>query len=291
MTKHTGSEKGKCPNCGTAISESVQYCPTCMTDVDSPNVRICRIPDNIDALNKRFDAAKRRSVKDGYVKEFVALQDITKKDSGVVVSMPPSMARKMIEDPNQLYNNYEELVGSSSRIPAAGDNDRHRSAVGAILFGSYAKSIRYGLLSLTEYGLPTYGLVHCRLRAVAIEKRTSFLESNSYTFCEDQELVPGSKLPLGFRACWNNRDRLILCKLGDRLASGQKKHDWQALLVESDGQNRKNDDFIEAHIYGPFDRHAIESMVSHEATDLGRGERLDLDIALHEFAKFQGQLR
>ncbi len=259
-----------------------------MIDVGTPNVRACRTPDNLKALNQRFNAAKRWADKEGYAKEFVALQNLTKEKSGVVIAMPPSIARKLIEDPRSLYSNYEELVGSNSRIPAAMDHDRHRSAVGGILFGSYAKSIRYGVISLTEYGPPTYGPVHCRLRAVAIEKRTSFLESNSYTFCKEHGLAPGDKLPLGFMACWKTRDRLLLSKLGHRLASGQKKSDWQALLVKTDGKNRKDDDFIEALIYGHFDRNAIESMVSLEGAELSRQEKLDMDLALHEFKNFRG---
>ena len=221
----------------------------------------------------------------GCSKEFVALEDVVKERSSVVVSMPAGVARNLFENPDSLYVNYDRLVGANLRRPADPDNDRRRCAVGGVLFGSYADSIIYGALSLTGDGLPTYGAVHCRLRSVAIDKRTSFLGTNSYRFIQEHGIVAGDDLPVGWTACWRDRHMLVLAKLVDRLSAGQTESDWQEFLIYSDGQNRENDEFVEAHIYEGFDRNAIESMVAPTGKKLSKEERLDRELAISAFKR------
>lgn len=283
MTSPVISPQETCSKCGAFLSATERHCHTCKADAGAPNVRRCRTEENLEALVARFDAARTRVNAIGCSKEFSNLEDIVKEKSGVVVSMPAGVARNLFEDPNFLYTNREQLVGANARKPATPDNDRHRCAVGALLFGSYADHIVYGALSLTKEGLPTYGDVHCRLRSVTIDKRTSFLEMNSYKFIQDHRIVPGDNLPVGCTACWEDRHSLVLAKLADHLSTGQTESDWQAILIQSDGQNRENDDFVEAHIYEGFDRNAIESLAAATGKKLSRSEKLDLDLAIHQF--------
>jgi hypothetical protein len=234
-------------------------------------------------LAARVDEARVRVGALGYSKEFGELETVVKKRSGVVVTMPAATARQLFEDPKSLYANYERLVGSRARRPANCEDDRRRSAVAALLFGSYADDIIYGVLSLTNEGLPTYGDIHCRLRSVTIDRRTSFLETNSFRFVQDHRLAPGEALPLGRAACWEDRHCLVLAKLADRLSAAQTESDWQALLIHSDGLNRENDDFVEAHIYEGFDRHAVESVVAVSGRKLRKEQALDRDLAVFAF--------
>lgn len=280
-----------CSECGAPLSATMRHCPTCRTDAGAPNVRRCRTDENLKALAARFDTARARASANGCSKEFIALEDMVKEKSGVVISMPARLVAKLFEDPNSLYANYEQLVGANIRKPADFDNDRHRCAVGALLFGIYADSIIYGALSLTADGLPTYGTVYCRFRSVAIDKRTSFLETNSYRFVRDHRILAGDKLPVGYTACWKYRHSLVLAKLADHLSAGQNQSDWQALLIQSDGQNRENDDFVEAHIYEGFDRNAIESFVPIPSKKLRRDEKLDLDIAISKLNSLRGKTK
>ena len=280
-----------CSVCGAPLSATIRHCPTCRTDAGAPNVRRCRTDENMKALAVRFDDAKTQASAKGCLTEFCTFSDLIEKRSGVVVSMPAGVARNLFEDPNLLYANYDRLVGANLRRPADIDNDRHRCAVGGVLFGSYANSIIYGTLSLTEDGLPTYGAVHCRLRSVAIDKRTSFLEMNSYKFVHDHGIVAGDRLPAGYAACWRHRHSLVLAKLADRLSAGQTESDWQEMLIHSDGQNRENDDFVEAHIYEGFDRNAIESMIATTSKKLSRADKLDIDIAISKFNLLRGKTK
>jgi len=280
-----------CSTCDAPLSPTLRHCPTCTADAGAPNVRACLSDDNRKALAARFADAESRTSAKGCSKELCTLSDLVEKQSGVVVCMSAGMARSLFEDPNILYANYERLVGANARKPKVPDNDRHRCAVGGSLFGSYANYIFYGALSLTEKGLPTYGAVHCRLRSVTIDKRTSFLETNSYRFVREHSIIPGDKIPAGYTASWEDRHLLVLAKMADRLSTGQTESDWQAILIHSDGQNKENDDFVEAHIYESFDRNAIECLVEATGKKLSRSERLDLDLAMNEFKRLWGKTK
>ncbi len=283
MASQAPSPQYICSVCESPLIATKRHCPTCKNDAGVPNVRACRTDENLKALVARFETAKSLSTTNGVTKEFLDFEDLLKKESNVIISMSARMARNLFEDPKLVYLNYETLVKASVRNPANLENDQHRCAVGAILFGNYAKKIVYGTLSLTENGLPTYGNVHCQLRHVAIDKRTSFLETNSFKFIQEHGILPGKSLPVGYMACWDDRHRLVLAKLARRLSTGQTKSDWQEMLIQTDGQNRQNDDFVEAHIYESFDQNAIESFKVNPDKKLNRHDKLDLDILISKF--------
>ncbi len=288
MAAPATNSKATCPECGASLSATMRHCPTCRSDAGAPNVRRCRTDENLKALVARFDDAKARTSANNCEKEFSDLADMVEKKSGVIVAMPAQLAMALLQDPNLLYMNYEELVGANVRMPADFDNDRQRCGTVGVLFGTYGKHITYGALSLTEEGLPTYGDVHCRLRSVTIDKRTSFLETNSYRFVREHSIIPGDKLPAGYMACWQNRHILVLTKLADRLSTGQTESDWQALLIQSDGKNRQNDDFVEAQIYENFNRNAIESMVATTGKTLKKADKMFFKLAVSEFKRLGG---
>jgi hypothetical protein len=212
------------------------------------------------------------------------LSDVVKRASGVVVAMPSGIALLLASDPRNVYENIETLVGAGARQAPPLEHDKHRKSVSGVLFGTYGDKLRYGILSLDGSGLPTYGDVSCRLRAVAISDRTSFLELNSYTFVNQHGIVPGTPIPVGYRAVWDNCDSLVLVKLSSRLAKGQGVAEWQRLMCYSDGKDRKNDDFIEAHIYDGFTIDAIEGMVDVKRKR-DRSVAIEVKLALDRFSK------
>jgi len=274
-----------CTECKSPISASLRCCPTCKADLGAPNVRLCKSDENSNALNARYQNACKKATSEKCLKTFKELEEAIKKNSVVVITMPASVARNLFENPVYLYNNYENLVGANIRTPAVFNDDRQRSVVGACLFGSYANCIVYGALSLATEGLPTYGELCCRLKNKAIEKRTSFLETNSFKFVEEHNITASKGLPLGYMACWEQRHLLVLIKLAERISDGQTESEWQELLIQSDSQNRKNDDFIEAHIYDNLNRYAVEAVVQCRSKKLNKAQQLDIDLAIESFNK------
>jgi hypothetical protein len=282
--QHLGPED-PCPACGGKLSPSERCCRTCKYDAGAPNVRECGTPAERKALKERLARAEQEARRKKCDQEFNNLSNTLKERSGVVVAMPASVARSLVSRPGEAYVGYETLVGSGVRSAALPSDDRHRSAIVGVLFGTYGRELTYGVLSLDESGLGTYGEICCRLRPVAIQHRTSFLEYNSYAFVDRHGLKPGSSVPCGFRAVWDNRHHLALAKLTPLLHSQQGLAEWQRLLVKTDGINRQNDDFVEAHIYESFDVAAVETMLTTPGKRLSKEQKLDARIAIDLFKK------
>jgi hypothetical protein len=274
-----------CPRCRTRIGGAERYCLTCRKDLGAPNVRECSSPAERSAVNRRATQSETRARFRKCSHELDNFSQLLKKHSGVVVSMPAAIALTLVSDPRSVFANYETLAEAGLRKPAEPQHDRQRAAVAGILFGSYAKQIRYGILSLTETGLPTYGEVCCHLRSVAIEDRTTFLEWNSYTFVSLKDIRAEMSVPVGHRAVWDNRHLLALAKLGERVSRGQGRAEWEKLMFQTDTNDRSKDDFIEAHIYDSFGIDAVEAMTQVSGKRLDRHTSVMARMAVDLFRK------
>ncbi len=263
-----------CPVCGAAAIESLRNCPACQHDLGFPNVRAAESLDEVVALKARFAEASDVASRRGIDPEFADFVTAVDSDSHVVVAVPAFYAREFLSNPRTIYTNYESLVGAGVRTPASFQDDSHRQTVSAKLFGSYAPEIRYGVLSLNGVGLKSYGRVFLRLRNVAIEKRVSFLAQNSYDFVKNT--LTNGTLPCGFRCAWNNRAQLAAAKVQPKLESAGNVSRWAEQLLTTT-ENREEDDFIEAHIYGGFNADAVES-VEFNCVNQSRENRTDVGI-------------
>ena len=164
-----------CAKCGVPSNEALRHCHSCSFDLGPPNVRACRSSKETEALQARYERERQSAYNRGCLAEFDGFVKMVMERSSVVVAMPAKVALQLVSDEGQLYANYEQLVRGGSRSPATFENESHRLAVVGSLFGSYGEKLRYGVLSLSEKGLPTYGEVFCRLKPVAIDARVSFL--------------------------------------------------------------------------------------------------------------------
>lgn len=247
-----------CPKCGAPTNIQVRNCESCNYDLGFPNVRLAKSQAEQEALNNRFEGALEEAQRKSVESEFTSFVSKVNQRSGVVVSAPAITALNLIQDPRFLYQNYEKLVESGSRSPAEIENDKQRRvAVGAV-FGSYGNELRYGVLSLNSQGLPTYGDVFLRLGDRQVKDRVAFLEMNSYKFANK---FPEANKPAGYLADWNNRGQLAGVKVIRNFRNGLNSTQQEQLILQSDGKRRENDEYIEALIYGTFNRYSIESVV------------------------------
>jgi acylphosphatase len=95
-----------CVQCGAPLSASLRHYPTCQADAGAPNIRACCTSENLNALHKRFNDAKVRALANGYSREFTDFLSLIENEPGVVVSMPASIARRLVEDVKTLYAGY-----------------------------------------------------------------------------------------------------------------------------------------------------------------------------------------
>lgn len=278
-----------CRKCGIDVATNERFCPSCGTDLGAPNVRECGSQGERDALLTRYDDAVKATQAAGLDDERQKFEETVDTMSGVVLAMPARLARELFTDPRGVYANYEQLVGATMRRPATTADDTRRFAVGGLLFGHNLSEIKYGNLAIELEGLPTYGQVVGRLRDVTVEHRVSFLECNSYTFAKRVGSL-GDGIPVGYRAVWDNRAQLATAKLAPELQRGQDKESWKQLLVKSDGKDRSNDDFIEAHIFGEINARSFESLAEITGVRLNRQAKTDVRIAIEQFQKLSRKI-
>jgi hypothetical protein len=165
----------------------------------------------------------------------------------------------MLLNDSTLYSGYSRLVASEVRSPAMRSDDRARTAVEGIIFGSLASDIRYAALSIGGLGLASYGNCTIVLRELAVQASATLLENNSYKFVRDHQLTFESEIPAGYRAVWEDRHILAVSKLAKKVARAQTPTSAAEILLFSEG-DRQTDDFIEVHIWGAFDHQSIEGV-------------------------------
>ena len=251
-----------CPNCHAPLDASNEKCPTCNDSVGAPNVRAANESGERLALEQRFRAALvRAQMRDA--EDAVASFRSAVKNSMAVVTCNLYALRDLATDATALYTNYYLAVRGEVRRAAETENDRRRRTVDALLFGGYADQVRFAALSLDGIGLKSYGKdglsYGLALRDVAIAKRASLLEENSFNFVERHSLSATSSVPAGYRSSWENRDELAVAKLADLVWPGTSSGEFAGILVSSTG-DRTTDQFVEVHIFGTFNFNAVSSV-------------------------------
>jgi len=253
-----------CVECGTEVSDNLSNCPTCHNFIGYPNVRAAEGKGNADALETRYKNARKRAKTNGYETNLKSFEDAMHKTCAVI-NVDIDYLHHFIASDKELYSTYILQVRGKIRKPAIEKNDKHRRTIDAILFGGYGEEIRYAALSLDGIGLHSYGQYSMKLRDIAIRKRASLLENNSFHFIKKLDIRPGDDIPHGYRSTWNDRHKLAVAKLADRINSKTAEDDYAKILLFSEGDSN-TDEFIEVHIYGAFDNNAIESVKGSSKT-------------------------
>ncbi len=254
----------KCARCSAEVQESSLLCTSCGLFAGFSNVRGAERNEEVSALEDRYrqaleDAKERNALE--RVKEFeAAIRD----QSQVVIAMDSGVLFNLATGSIPLFSNYQSMVRAGLRRPALLPNDQRRMAVDGKLWGTFGSEIRYGALSLDRRGLSSYGEFFATLRNLNIEDRATVLSTNSFDFVER---TPG-ELPLGHRSNWKRRHLVAVAKCAHLISEFSEAKTFPAILMTS-GATRANDEFIEVHIYGPFDFQAIESIGNHSI----QGER------------------
>jgi hypothetical protein len=247
-----------CQHCGSPFAASDEKCSTCGSHLGFPNVRASNQSAEHIALEARYKAAMERA-ESRNAKPSVENFKRAVSRSSAVCNCDIYRLRELIIEGKSLYANYYLAVRAQVRKAADEENDRLRRTVDALVFGAYADQIVFGALSIDGKGVTSYGPYSLVLREVAVVKRASLLEENSYSFVARHSLKPPDAIPLGYRCEWGKRQELAVAKLADAIEPTTLESDYPRILLKN-GTGRADDDFIEVHIYGPFNQHAIEAV-------------------------------
>ncbi len=246
-----------CPHCHAEVNWTDDRCLVCNKDLGVPNQRLANRENELKALNKRYITAVKIAEKRGVSLELLDFEQNIANNSGALINCTVKFLSGFMIDKNQLYANYRQQTDAATRKVAEFTNDRERCGTEGTLYGSLAAHISYAALSLNVQGLISYGNCAMVLKEITLNSKATVLEENSYDFVRRHKILPGNTLPEGYWANWQNRQLLAVAKLGDKVNSGV--NDFAAILLTSNG-NRNEDQFIEVHIYGSFDKQAIASL-------------------------------
>jgi hypothetical protein len=245
-----------CKVCGSGIPDTEEKCFTCGFNAGPPNVRAAEA--DVPTLDKRYRAAIAKATTAGSLSVLERFEHAV-KGTCAVINADLRFLHYFVTSGEALYANYEGGVAGRIRKPAEFYNDLKRRGVGGTLFGGYAGEIIYAALSLDGAGPKSYGPYAIKLRDIAVSKRATVLENNSYDFTKKHRLGPGDPRPVGYMANWENRHKLAVVKLAEYITPTTTDAEFAKLLLTSAG-DRGTDEFIEVHVYGTFDLNAVESV-------------------------------
>ena len=246
-----------CPHCDKPLAWEKPNCPSCAAYIGAPNVR--EVKGERAVLMANYENAMTENRKRNCENETLQFADTIAAHSVAVINVWPTFLNQMLKGDKPLYSAYTKQTQAETRIASNINFDRERLGCEGILFGSYAPYICYAALSLDGRGLISYGTCSVTIVENRCKNTGSLLIENSYKFIRKYKILPGDKIPSGFRAVWEDRHYLAVSKLADKINANASLQDFSHLLLHSNG-NRDIDEFIEVHLYGTFNRHAFAAI-------------------------------
>jgi hypothetical protein len=239
--------------CSRELESSEEIMPS---NNECPNVLVTKTEQ--ETLDKNYQEVKLSAQKNGKNKTMQLLEQAILKNSRAVINLKPCHLKEMIQGH---FKNYYEMQKIKNR-------DLKREETDEKFFGDCKIHIRYAALSLDGWGLSAYGICTICLRESALQNRASLLIQNSFTFVDEYPYSPNSPYPPpGYRSTWQERYKLAVVKLFDKIDPNMDEEQLAQLILE-DKKNKIADEFIEIHICGSFTTEIIESAgIISEPTD------------------------
>ena len=262
-------EVTQCAECGNDFPISEIHCPHCGRPSLFPNVVAAGLDVERQALQARYDAAKKEAANRGAAGTVERFERVCEQ-SVAVIARSLDEAFRLASSDLELYATYYQL--QTLRVPRGlpegpGEPnwDKIRAVADEAQFGKEKQEIRFAALSLDRVGLASYGECTLVLRDEMIAHRASAVEENSLVFMErhDVKVWGAADLPHGYRATWPERARLCVAKLGKKLAAGTKPADFATILLKK-GATSLEDEFVEVHIFGPMTVRTLAKVILHK---------------------------
>lgn len=246
----------QCPRCDAQVNWAADRCLKCNYDIGVPNQRELQTSEEVEALQNRYNQAVQQTQQ--YLSQLNQLEQLVAQNSKAVINTSAKLLDDFLSSETLLMSNYGLQVAGETRKVAEMKNDRQRCITESALFGSYANEIRYAALSLDHKGLISYGSCSVTVDEFTARYKATVLEENSFDFvAKHPETLIESTPPKGYRATWEKRHLLATAKLASKITL--KPQNWAELLLKSNG-DRQQDEFMEVHIYGAFDKQAVTTV-------------------------------
>jgi len=249
-----------CQVCNHPQSQiNLNNCENCGHDLGAPNVNIVSTEDELAALQNRYDEARNFCIKNGTEDTLNKFEDFFNKNVKAVKNLSFETITTWLGNSGD-HKSYHRAVEEGIRPIANLFNDRKRTVIDSILYGSHGKEINFAALTLDNKGLESYGNCRVILNENSIKSRSSTLEENSFIFFRTHKTnLETLEIPRGFRSVWNDKTKLAIAKIHKKLTPGSIEKDYSEAVLLSTG-NPDNDDFIEVHIYREITNLAVKEI-------------------------------
>lgn len=248
-----------CPECSEVVPDSARYCLACGTDTGFPNVRLAERTEEVEILDKRLAMAIASSVTAGYSSALREFGDSV-CSSMAIIARPLRVIQDLLEDGRRTYSTYHMELNAGARVPEDNVFDRIRTQFENALFPNFYNDIRFAALTLDGRWLKSFGDFAMILKEKMIERRATVFEENPYYLAQRHKIQLTEAFPLGYRAVWSRRGDLAMAKLYPKLDSGTDSGKYASFLMSSNAKDGR-EDYIEVHIFGSFNRSAIERII------------------------------
>ncbi len=266
-----------CAECRNEISQPALCCPHCGRPGIFWNVIDANRADERTALKARYEAAKADALRRGADKAIHNFETVV-ANSKAVLARPIEDVQRLANSTRQLYLTYYQQVEAGLKLPDNDEWNRARELADTVLFPHYKQHIRFAALSLDGVGLSSFGFCSIELRDDMIAHRASVFNENSVLFMERHGVRVSRKrdFPKGYRAVWEERDKLCTAKLAACIDSMTAPNQYSNLLL-AQGASPETHEFVEVHIFGPI---TVLTMAKVKVTPAKAGPRAKISKAL-----------
>lgn len=246
----------KCRRCGLPVPAEKRECQACGEDNGFPNVRLAQDAAEVAKLQSRLlDAEVSTTAR--HCKAVLDRFGAAVLGSKAVIARSLAVVQDLIESDRRTYTSFKRQLISGARIAEDNEADRVRTQFESALFPNFHEDVLFACLSLNDRGISAYGPYTMVLKETLIAHRTSVFQENLLVLSQRQGFLLHEPIPPGFRAEWAQRNILAKAKLHPDIGPSTRDDEFPGILLK----DRGNGDFIEAHIYGPLNRHTIERVV------------------------------
>lgn len=203
----------KCDSCAETFVIGVQCCPHCARPSLFPNVDLACLDEEADALNIRYAAQMAKASSEGReapLRDFESYMSTSSACKG----MRRWELERLIDSDTATAGTYYQQINGRSRIPDDDRWDRLRRIADASFFQSYGTDIHFAALSTGGTWLASYGEGAVFFKESMISHRATVFEQNTAMWVNENN--GDLNIPLGYRAPWDQRQKLAVAKLGGR---------------------------------------------------------------------------
>ncbi len=248
-----------CSKCNEVVPEAQRNCLACGADAGFPNVRLAQRKQELDELNVRVRMACASAAAAG----FDPVMDdfgISVSTSRAVIARPLRLLQDLIETEHRTYSGYHKELSAGTRVASNNIFDRTRTQFENALFPNFFENICFAALTLDDTWVTWFGDYAMILKDPMIAQRATVFEENPFHFARRFNLSLTDTIPPGYRAVWDRRHDIAKAKLYSKLNSHTQKEEYPQILM-NDTKGSEDADYIEVHIYGPFTRAAIDTII------------------------------